>query len=275
MEQGFSFGRHRFDLETGRLWSGKREVKLTPKASAVLKVLATHAGQPVRKEELFASVWNGIVVSDDALTSCIQELRRALADNAKQPRFIETRHRCGYRFIARLSKPASEGPVDHASKVARAGAGEIDLDALWTQPAIAVFPFEDLSGTADHAHFADGMTEDIITALSCWRRFPVIARNSTWLSKEKHADSVAAARELGARYFLQGSVRQAGSEIRISVQLVDAGSRTQIWARRYDRDLGNMFAVQDEITACIAQSIEPQLSRRELHRALRKHPDNL
>src|SRR5215472_11736941 len=108
VEQGVSFGRYRFDIETGRLWSGKREVKLTLKASAVLKALVTHAGEPVRKEELFASVWNGTVVSDDALTSCIQELRRALADNAKQPRFIETRHRCGYRFIARLSKPASE-----------------------------------------------------------------------------------------------------------------------------------------------------------------------
>ena len=108
MEQGVSFGRHRFDLETGRLWSGKREVKLTPKASAVLRALVTHAGQPVRKEELFASVWSGTVVSDDALTSCIQELRRALADNAKQPRFIETRHRRGYQFVARVSEGAAK-----------------------------------------------------------------------------------------------------------------------------------------------------------------------
>ena len=112
MEQSVSFGRYRFDLETGRLWSGKREVKLTPKASAVLKALVTHAGQPVRKEELFASVWNGTVVSDDALTSCIQELRRALADNAKQPRFIETRHRRGYQFVARVSEGAAKNAAD-------------------------------------------------------------------------------------------------------------------------------------------------------------------
>ncbi|HWL72309.1 MAG TPA: winged helix-turn-helix domain-containing protein, partial [Burkholderiaceae bacterium] len=266
---------------TGRLWSGKREIKLTPKASAVLKVLVTHAGEPVRKEALFASVWNGTFVGDDALTSCVQELRKALGDDARQPRFIETRHRCGYRFIAPLSKPAakitaaSDGASAHASKVARAVAGDLDLAALLTQPAIAVFPFEDLSEMADRAHFADGITQDIITALSCWRRFPVIARNSTWHSKAKHDDSAAAARELGARYFLQGSVRRAGTKIRICVQLVDASSGTQIWARRYDRDLGNMFAVQDEITACVVQSIEPQLSRRELHRALRKHPQNL
>ena len=194
VEQSVSFGRYRFDLETGRLWSGKREVKLTPKACAVLKALVTHAGQPVRKEELFASVWNGTVVSDDALTSCIQELRKALADDAKKPRFIETRHRRGYRFIARVSKLAakitaeSEGAPEHTSKVARAAAGDLDLDALWTQPAIAVFPFEDLSEIVDRAHFADGITQDITTALSCWRRFPVIARNSTSLSKEKHGD---------------------------------------------------------------------------------------
>src|SRR5262245_23805810 len=281
VEQRVSFGRYRFDLETGRLLSGKREIKLTPKAAGVLKVLVTNAGQPVRKDELFASVWNGTVVSDDALTSCIQELRRALADDAKRPRFIETRHRRGYRFIARLSKPAGSitanyrGASEHGSKVGRAAADRLDLDGLWTQPAIAVFPFEDLSEVADRAHFADGITQDITTALSCWRRFPVIARNSTSLSKEKHGDSLTAALQLGARYFLQGSVRRAGSKIRICVQLVDASSRTYIWAHRYDRDLGNMFAVQDEITACIVQSIEPQLSRRELHRALRKHPQNL
>ena len=280
MEQRVNFGGHQFDLETARLWSGKREVKLTPKASAVLKVLLTHAGQPVGKEELFASVWSGAVVSDDALTSCIQELRRALADNAKQPRFIETRHRRGYRFIARLTKPATK--IDAASdgasgpsKVSRAAVSDFDLDALWSQPAIAVFPFEDLSETPDRAHFVDGITQDISTALSCWRRYPVIARNSTSLIKKKHGDTVAAARELGARYFLQGSVRRAGSTIRICVQLVDASSQTQIWARRYDRDVGNMFAMQDEIAVCIAQSIEPQLTRRELHRALRKHPQNL
>ena len=106
MRQSVTFGCHRFDLETGLLWCDKREIKLTPKASAVLKMLVTHAGEPVHKDELFASVWNGTIVSDDALTTCVQELRKALADDAKQPRFIETRHRRGYRFIAQLSTPA-------------------------------------------------------------------------------------------------------------------------------------------------------------------------
>src|SRR5262252_2939459 len=102
-EPPVAFGEYRFDLQTGRLWSETQEIRLTPKSAAVLRVLVERAGHPVTKEDLFASVWKDTIVSDDALTSCIQELRRALDDDAKQPRFIETRHRRGYQFIARIS----------------------------------------------------------------------------------------------------------------------------------------------------------------------------
>ena len=108
MAQGVTFGRHRFDPESGRLWSGKLEVKLTPKAAAVLAVLIGRAGQPVTRDELFASVWGDVVVGDAALTACIQELREALGDDARRPRFIETRHRRGYRFVARLAPATPE-----------------------------------------------------------------------------------------------------------------------------------------------------------------------
>jgi pimeloyl-ACP methyl ester carboxylesterase/DNA-binding winged helix-turn-helix (wHTH) protein len=111
-ERGVAFGGYRFEADSGRLWSGTREIRLTPKASTVLHQLVLHAGEPVSKEHLFATVWNGTAVSDDALTSCIQELRRALHDDPKQPRFIETRHRRGYRFIAPLSDAA---PADTGS----------------------------------------------------------------------------------------------------------------------------------------------------------------
>jgi DNA-binding winged helix-turn-helix (wHTH) protein/pimeloyl-ACP methyl ester carboxylesterase len=103
---GISFGCYRFEPETGRLWSGDREIRLTPKASEVLKQLLLHAGAPVSRQELFDTVWSGTAVSDDALTSCVQELRRALDDDPKQPRFIETRHRRGYRFISKTSGTA-------------------------------------------------------------------------------------------------------------------------------------------------------------------------
>jgi DNA-binding winged helix-turn-helix (wHTH) protein len=119
-EHGVSFGGYRFEAETGRLWSGTREIRLTPKASEVLKRLVSHAGEPVSKKDLFATVWNGTAVSDDALTSCIQELRRALEDDPKERRFIETRHRRGYRFIAPLSQSASTD-VDDAANASRRG----------------------------------------------------------------------------------------------------------------------------------------------------------
>lgn len=106
MNAPVKFSGYRFEAETGRLWSGAREIRLTPKASEVLKQLVLHAGEPVSKADLFATVWSGTSVSDDALTSCIQELRRALDDNSKEPRFIETRHRRGYRFVAPLSEAA-------------------------------------------------------------------------------------------------------------------------------------------------------------------------
>ena len=117
-QHSISFGGYRFEAETGRLWSGKREIHLTPKASEVLKQLVLHAGEPVSREDLFATVWNGTSVSDDALTSCIQELRRALADDSKHPRFIETRHRRGYRFVARISE-AAPADVAGVAKVRR------------------------------------------------------------------------------------------------------------------------------------------------------------
>src|SRR5580765_5477573 len=110
MNQDVCFGEgFRFDVATARLWSLDDEVRLTPKAAAVLNELVTHAGTPVSKEHLFATVWSGTAVSDDALTSCVQELRRALNDDPRHPRYIETRHRRGYRFVAALTPASLEG----------------------------------------------------------------------------------------------------------------------------------------------------------------------
>lgn len=142
-----SFGGYRFDAGTGRLWSGSKEIRLTPKASAVLKMLVAHAGEPVTRDELFATVWNDTVVTDDALTSCIQELRRALEDDARQPRFIETRHRRGYRFVAPLSAAGAGDVSDAAAPIA-------DISA------IAVLPFADMSPGRDQDYLCEGLAEE-------------------------------------------------------------------------------------------------------------------
>ena len=148
-EHGVSFGGYRFEADTGRLWRGAREIRLTPKASDVLKQLVLHAGEPVSKEDLFATVWSGTAVSDDALTSCIQELRRALEDDSKQPRFIETRHRRGYRFVAPLSD-ASPADVAGGANAPRRGNRESEQEIRFCTTSDGVSLAYSVSGTGPH-----------------------------------------------------------------------------------------------------------------------------
>jgi adenylate cyclase len=143
------------------------------------------------------------------------------------------------------------------------------------RPSIAVLPFTNMSGDPEQDFFADGISEDIITALSKIRSFLVIARNSTFTYKGRAIDIKTVARELGVRYVLEGSVRKAGNRIRITAQLIDAGSGHNIWAEKYDRELRDIFELQDEMTRTIAGSIEPELSAKERDSAVRKPPDNL
>jgi TolB-like protein/cytochrome c-type biogenesis protein CcmH/NrfG len=138
-----------------------------------------------------------------------------------------------------------------------------------------VLPFENLSGDPEQEYFSDGITEDIITALSRIRQFFVIARNSTFAYKGTSPDVRQVAKELGARYILEGSVRKAAGRVRISAQLIEGTTGNHVWAERYDRDLEDVFAVQDEITQTVVGSIEPELLKSELHRARIKPPENL
>jgi adenylate cyclase len=143
------------------------------------------------------------------------------------------------------------------------------------KPSIAVLPFQNMSGDPEQEYFADGVVEDIITALSRFKSLFVIARNSSFTYKNKIVDVRQVGREMGVRYVLEGSVRKGGNRARITAQLIDATSGAHVWADRYDRDLNDFFAVQDEITASVAGTIEPALSDAEQQRALRKPPDSL
>jgi adenylate cyclase len=142
-------------------------------------------------------------------------------------------------------------------------------------PAIAVIPFDNLSGDPEQEYFVDGIAEDLITRLSSWRTFPVIARNSSFVYKGKPVDVKQVSRELGVRYVVEGSVRKVGNRVRISAQLIDAATGAHVWAETYDRQLRDIFAVQDEITQAIVGSINPALREAELARVARKEPQNL
>ena len=147
--------------------------------------------------------------------------------------------------------------------------------SLRDRPSIAVLPFANMSGDPQQEYFCDGITEDIITSLSLWRWFPVIARSSTFVYKDRKVDVRRIADELGARYILEGSVRRAGDRIRVNVQLIDAETGHHVWAEIYDRDLADMFAVQDDIAERVVGNLEPQLMLAEADRRRRKRPSDL
>jgi TolB-like protein len=261
-DRALTFGRYRLQPRRG-LMSGTREVKLTPKALALLSFLAERPGEVITKDELFAVVWPEVTVGDAALVTCIQELRKALGDNARRPRYIETLHRRGYRFIGKRApgpKPAAEATP---------------ALPLPDKPSIAVLPFDNMSGDPDQEHFADGMSEDLITGLARIRWLFVIARNSSFVYKNRAVDVKDVSRALGVRYVLEGSVRRAGDRLRISAQLIDATTGGHHWAEQYDRELGDIFAVQDEITRSVVAAIEPRLLAAEGIRALSRSADDL
>ena len=242
MTQHVSFGRHRFEPDTGRLWTDEREIKLTPKASAVLGRLIERAGALVSKQELFDTVWSSTVVGDDALVTCIQELRKALGDDARQPTYIETRHRLGYLFVAPLSRPA---PAPAAAAKA----------ATPTENGIAVLPFIDMSPERDQAYFCEGLAEELIDALTRVAGLRVVARSSSFPLGHAGQDPREIGWRLGVGSLITGSVRKAGDQLRITVQMLDVASGFQKWSRRFERRLGDIFAIQDEIAEFVATTL--------------------
>ncbi len=159
--------------------------------------------------------------------------------------------------------------IDYADDAA------ISSEALFRRPAVAVMPFENMSGDPEQEFFADGLTEDLITALSQWRSFPVIARNSTFAYKGQSPDIRKVGKELGARYVIEGSVRKSGNRLRVTAQLINTDSGHHVWAERYDRDIEDFFDLQDEITKQIAAVIAPELDRAEQLRSIEKRPESL
>jgi TolB-like protein len=242
MEERLGFGVFRFDMKTARLWTGAHEIRLTPKAAAVLKVLVAHSGQPVSKDDLFASVWNDTVVSDDALTSCIQELRKALGDDPRKPRFIETRHRFGYHFVAPLSDVTADDD---------GGCGLCEPDAS----AIAVLPFADMSPGGDDSYLSEGLGEELINALSHVDGLRVAARTASFQFRGAVADLRAVGRHLRVGTLLEGSVRRFGNRLRVTVQLIDVATGYHRWSQRFDRTLDDVLAVQGDIAQSIARSV--------------------
>ena len=275
----FLFGDQVVDTERRELRRNLKPVDVEPQVLDVLIYLLENRDRVVSKDDLIASVWDGRIVSDAALTSRIYSVRKAVGDSGRNQRLIRTVARKGLRFIGsvhtRTQHDESPVPLPAPTSSALEESPAPLLLGPPARPAIAVLPFANMSGDPQQEYFSDGISEDLITALSKLRWFFVIARNSSFTYKGKAVRIDRVAEELGVRYVVEGSVRKDGDRVRITAQLIDVFSGSHIWAERYDRDLDDVFAVQDEITEAIVASIEPQLYAAENFRAHRKAPDSM
>jgi adenylate cyclase len=247
----FRFEGCTLDRTRGCLLREDREIELRPKSFDVLCFLIDNAGRLVSKDEIIGAVWPNVFVTDDSIKQCVSELRIALGDG--EQRIIKTVPRRGYLFAAPLAGPnmPAEAP-----------------------PSIAVLPFANKSDDPHQDYFSDGISEDLITSLSKFADLVVTAYNSTFKYKGTDLSVSDIGRELGVRYLLVGSVRRDSQKVRITAQLVDAGSGKHLWADRFDRELTGIFAVQDEVTQKIVVTLIAHVAKSELDRALRKPPDS-
>lgn len=237
---------------------------LPAQPAKVLSFLARNAGRLVTREEIRAHVWSDdtFVDFEQGLNFCIKEIRAALGDDARAPRFIETLPRRGYRFLARVEQAVS-APVPPL-----VGAGRATL---------VVLPFENLGGDAAQEYFSDGLTDEMIAQLARLspQRLGVIARTSAMTYKHSRKTVAAIARELGVSYVVEGSVRYADGKVRISARLIAAGDQTQVWTAIYDRDLSDILRVQSELARAIADGIHVEVApdaRRRLQLARTVEP---
>jgi TolB-like protein len=270
----FTFDNHRLDTERRELLCGGAPISVQPQVFDLLVYLLQNRDRVVSKEDLVASIWGGRIVSDSTFTSRINAARKAVGDRGVDQKLLRTIPRKGFRFVGVVNEqPDNIRPADAPpAEIRKPRRPALPLP---DRPAIAVLPFNNMSGEREQEYFSDGISEDIITALSRLRWFLVIARNSSFIYKGKAVHIKEIAAELGVRYVVEGSVRKSGNRVRITAQLNDVATGSHVWAEHYDRDLTDVFAVQDEITEAIVAAIEPQIYVAENFRAKRKPPSSL
>jgi TolB-like protein/Tfp pilus assembly protein PilF len=251
----YEFGSFRLDAKAEVLFRGGAVTEVGRRAVALLRVLVEHPGALLSKEALIEAAWGVQVIEESNLPVQIAALRRVLGKEPGGEQWIETLPRRGYRYIG----PAvAKEQQDTAAPTAQASTKHEP-----EQPSIAVLPFTDLSERSDQRYFGDAIANDIITALTRFRWFFVVARNSSFAFRGSGLDVRQIAKQLGVRYVLEGTHRQVGQRIRITAQLIDATSGSHLWAERYERGLADIFSIQDDITDSVVGAIEPELLKTE------------
>ncbi|MGB6008976.1 winged helix-turn-helix domain-containing tetratricopeptide repeat protein [Castellaniella sp.] len=261
------------DLERRDLRRASEPVATTPKVFNLLVHLATHRNRVVSRDELIDTVWSGRIVSDSTIASHVNAARAAIGDDGRRQRVIKTVPRLGFRFVADLSERQATPPS--SDNVGPSPGSQNSNPEIPGKPSIAVMPFVNLSGDPNQDYLADGVIEEVITVLSQYRWLLVIARNSSFTYKNRNVDVKQIGRELGARYILEGSWRQAQGRVRITGQLVDATTGATHWAGRFEGVLNNLFEFQDDIADSVVGVIAPQLEQAEIARTRYKPTESL
>jgi TolB-like protein len=270
----YLFGDYELDSDRRELTRRGKAVATGPKVFDLLLYLVQNRAHVVSKDDLLSAVWAGRIVSESTLTSHINAVRKAIGDNGEEQRLVKTLPRKGFRFVGDVS----EGSDSHAAPetgAAKPDEASAPVLILPDSPSIAALPFQNWSGDPEQEYFADGVVEDIITALSRIRWLFVIARNSSFTYKGRAVDVKQVGRDLGVRYVLEGSVRKAANRVRITGQLIDATTGTHLWADRFEGPLDDIFELQDQVATSVVGAITPTLERAEIERAKRKPTESL
>lgn len=269
-------GDYVLDPDRRELTRGSEAITIGPQVFDVLVYLVRNRERVVSKDDLLHTVWGGRIVSESTLTSHINAVRKAIGDSGKEQRLIRTIARKGFRFVGDVGDSQSSAAL-RSLDIEHAQSSETSAHALTlpSKPSIAVLPFLNLSGDPEQEYFADGVVEDIISALSRMGWLFVVARNSSFTYKGRATDVRQVGRELGVRYVLEGSVRRAADRVRITGQLVDATTGAHLWAERFEGTLDDIFELQDRLAESVVGAVAPQLERAEIERARRKPTESL
>jgi TolB-like protein len=262
-----------FELDTDRheLRRGGEVRAVEPQVFSVLTMLVENRHRMVPREELIAAVWSGRAVSDSVLSSRIKSARQAVDDDGDAQRLIRTVHGQGFRFVGEVETVASPPPGPSPAPTA---AQELAHEVL-ARPVLAVLPFDSEGGAPEDAYFADGIAEELIAELSSWRWFPILSRDSSFDRTHAALPAFARAAAMGARYAVTGRLVRAGEASRLTVELLDSSTNTQLWSARYAGDAAELSRKQSEIASEIFRRIAPELTSEETRRVMRKRPEDL
>lgn len=259
----YRFGDWLIEPHLNRATSGETLCRLPPKAMDLLTCLLDRAGDVVSTRELLERGWPGQVVEENGVQQRIWMIRKCLGDNARDPTYIQSVAKRGYRTIATVERLSHATPEPAPWMIG----GSIS-------PSIAVLPFVNMGGFEDQDYFSDGLTEDIITDLSLIPGLPVVARQTAFSYKDRPVDSRTIGRELNVSHLLEGSVRRFTDRVRVAAQLIDAESGHHVWAKRYDRSWEQVFDLQDELTREIVTALDVELVSGERARHQRARFNN-